>query len=473
VKRTWKEKLLIVGLAAFTLASFGYAGWMSLNLSNAISPAQKPNILVISVCSLRRDLLQSYGHKGQSVMPAIDRFFNKSSAVFENSFNGIPWISMVAFMGRFFPSMIQKGYTSGSPYYDLPYIRVPLQKSYRVDRKRNSETINNSEFEKEHKIYTDEIKRQLLSPHDGPFLLVTHFKYMHYPLIDRFNKEAQWDRFLNAEDKARVKEYLDHPEKYYAKLPLLLMLTADSKYALAHPTVAKTVTKRDPNTLRKIGGLMTSPTYLAEWKASSGYLEDLAILKKVYAANAYDLDKILEPILNLYGNKRLQDETMIVFSGDHGETHMERDRLTHADSVFDEDLQIPTAISFPKDWRPQIRVTDQWHMDTVSELIDKVMLGEVTRKNLSSKLEEMAQGRDVFLLRDCRNSMRGVRFKNKYKYWLDTATGQQVLFDLEKDPGETRNISQSDPETADRMEALYWQNLEKFKWIFPDRCMPW
>jgi arylsulfatase A-like enzyme len=457
------------------VVTFAYAGKISVGLSQAaagVRAGSKPNILVISVCSMRKDLLKAYGLKGEPVMPAVDRFFSESAAVFENSYNGLPWISFVAFMERFFPLLLARGYLSGTPELEFPYMRIPLQKTFQ-EGVLTSESINNSEFEKQYKFYTDQMKEQILLQRGAPWLLIAHFKYLHYPMIDKFNPEAQWDYFLNADEKARIQEYLAHPEKYYAKLPLLLMLTSDTKYALAHPEIARTMTKRDPGSVRSLIGLVTNEARLAEWRASEGYDEDLEIFKKIYKGNARDLDKILEPILDLYGNKELQKNTVILFTGDHGEMHMERGLLTHADSGFDEGLVVPTALHFPSDWRRGFRVSEQWHMDAVAGVLDQIMAGEIHRSNLREKLGELSVGQDVFLFRDCRNSLRGVRFKNKYKYWVEAASGRRRLYDVEADPGELSDISSTRPDVADQMEALYWQNLDKFNWVRTYRCPGW
>lgn len=466
-----KKGLLALFLSAVTAVTYFYAGKLTIGLTTASGHAGgKPNILVLSVCSMRKDLFTAYGRAGEPVMPAAERFLRESSVVFEKAFNGVPWISFISFMERYFPLMTAQGYLSASPYWEYPYVRVPLQKARQAGIE-NAEEINDSLFEKDYKAYAELVKNQILLPRSSPFALIVHVKYLHYPLIDRFNPEAEWDFYLSAEEKARVTEYLAHPEKYFRKLPLLLMLTSDAKYAAAHPDVRRGLKQADAKTLRALTGLVSNPRFLREWEASEGYEQDLLILKKAYAGNARHLDRILEPMFNLYGDRELQRSTVVVFTGDHGEMHMERGELTHANSGFDEGLMIPAAIRFPKDWLPQIREKAQFHIHRIADLVEGVMNGEVDRANLSGQLESLRE--DVFVFRDCRNTLRGLRYQNKYKYFVEASSGARHLFDLERDPGELANIAGAQPEVADRMEALYWENLGRFSWIPPYRCEAW
>ena len=217
---------------------------------------------------------------------------------------------------------------------------------------------------------------------------------------------------------------------------------------------------------------MSNERYLQAWKASPGYAGDLEIVKKAYAGNARYLDQqILEPMFNLYGNAGLKRDTVVVFAGDHGEMHMERDQLTHATSGFDEAVEIPAAVRFPRDWPTGIHVKEQTPLHRIAELTEGVLAGSIHRENLSEKIQSLTD--DVVILRDCRNTIRGLRFKNKYKYLVDTASGERQLFDLESDPDELVNVALSRSETTDEMEALYWTHLPKYNWIPPYRCLPW
>ncbi len=469
-----KNAVLVVFLTAVTVASFVYAGKIGISLSQAHARPEgradgKINSLIVSVCSLRRDLLSEYGRSGPEVMPNLERFFRESSVVFSNLYNGIPWISIIAFFDRFFPELENRGYIPPGPFTEYPYVRVPLNKSRQAFEFRDT---NDSNWEKDYRADFQWVKNSFPQYPNRPFTLVVHVKYMHYPLIDSFNADSEWDYYLSREEKSRLNEYLRNPSVYYRKLPFLLMMTSDPLYALAHPAVQALKPGTDTASRTRLLGLVTNERFIQEWKQSPGYEEDLRILKKVYAANARYMDaKILGPLLNLFGDESLKASTAVLFTGDHGEAHMERDKLTHATSAFDDTLAVPAALRLPGGHGRPRRVMEQVHMHTLAEFMRDVAVGAATSENWETRLRDLQE--DVLIIRDCANSFHALRYKNRYKYILDWASGTRSLYDLEADPEERNDISGSHPERAAEMESLYWANLPRFKWIPLWRCAPW
>lgn len=470
---SFKEVSIIVLLIAIIILSLSYAGRIGISWSQARAEGRvdgKINTLIVSVCSLRRDLLSEFGHSGPDVMPNLEKFFRESTGIFTQLYNGIPWISIIAYFDRFMPELQERGHIPPGPFTEYPYVRLPRNKSRTAVEFRDT---NDSNWEKD---YSDDlawIKSSFPLHPNQPFTLVVHVKYMHYPLIDSFNADSEWDFYLSEEEKARLNEYLTHPERYYKKLPFLLMMTSDATYALAHPAVQAENPKNDTVTRTRLLGLVTNERFLREWKASENFDRDVQILKKVYAANARYMDrKILSPLLNLFGDPDLQASTAVLFTGDHGEVHMERDQLTHATSPFDEALAIPAAFRLPGSApaRP-VRVKEQYHLHTVAEFMRDVTVGAADRANWQDKLGALAE--EVFIMRDCANSVHALRYRNKYKYIIDLPSGRRSLYDLEADPKELRDIASLEPAVAERMEGLYWANLSRFKWIPLWRCAPW
>lgn len=464
-----RDVALAVFLISVIIACLIKAGKIGVSMSQANAALYErsiKNTLIISVCSLRRDLLGAYGHQGVEIMPNLEKFFRESTLVFSNMYNGIPWISIIAFFDPYFPELREKGFTRPGPFTDDPYIRIPLQKTYESMEFRDT---NDSDWEKDYKKYFEYARSSLLSNSTLPFVLVTHIKYMHYPLIDYFNADSEWDYYLNDSEKALIKEYLAHKEIYYAKLPFLLMLTSDPEYAIAHPGVPKLKPGEDR---RKLLGYVTNDKYLREWKLSANYQTDLAILKKVYAGNARYLDShIVGPLVNLFGDKELKLNTQVVFAGDHGELHMERDKLTHATSPYDEALAIPAAVYIPGGQHGPEVVNEQMHIHSLADFAKDIAENTVRAVDAPQKVKKYFS--DAIIMRDCTNTIHALRYKNEYKYIIDDASGTRQLFDLTKDPGEEHDIAGAQPELAARMEAAYWSALPRFKLFPPYRCAPW
>lgn len=461
----WKKAALIGALLAVVLfCAFRVYRVYSFVRQN---PFVKPNVLIVSVCSLRANALSLYGAIDKNTAPHLEKFFSESQFVFQNAFNGLGWTNLINFTYTTIPAdkfMFNLYDQSGSDGVSHLW-RIPNRLSY---QSKKPEAINDNEFEKNFKSALSEVEKNLRAPRARPFFALLHFKYLHYPLIDRFNAEAQWDRYLDESEKALLSEYLAHPERYYHKLSLLLFLANDPRHILLHPKF-KNQKKwaGDPIALRKALGLMTNPDLLAEWKASEGYDRDLRILEKIYRANVHYFDEVLGQVLNLWGDKELQKNTIVAFVADHGEAHMERDELTHGMSLWDLLLHVPVAIKFP-DFGPHEIVKEQIDHLALSYLFGDIVEGARTAPMFKAALQKRLP--EVIIARNCNNDLRGLRYKNKYKYFVRLRDGERFLFDLENDPAELRNLASELPDEVARMETLYWQNLDAIAVVPTNAC---
>lgn len=423
-----------------------------------IFAARKLNILIVSACSVRPDLLQFYGGTSHT-LPHLEQFLAKSHIRFPNAINGLNWTAIFAYtmtlMGPdFFAGL--RYHTFGRPVSPQLF-RIPLRRFPEA-----GEIINENDFEKDVKSTMRQAKKLILSRHNEPFFMIAHIKYMHYPFIDRFNLDSEWDYFLSQDEKQRVKTYIENPQKFYRKLPFLLLLTNDARLAANHPKIKSLAEPLTDVAARQLTGLITNRELLNDWQATTDFADDLEILKKIYRANARYLDKLISPMLDLYGDKRLKENTIVVFAGDHGETHMERGELTHGLSLYDESLKVPLAIRFPglRETAP-VDIEHQVSFNTFAKVIRQMLLGENSMKDVLENLKLYRD--DVVVGRNCANTIRGLRFANKYKYFKNIESGQRFLFDLQKDPKELQNLVLLEPDKANEMEALYWKNFARFE----------
>jgi hypothetical protein len=263
-----------------------------------------------------------------------------------------------------------------------------------------------------------------------------------------------------------VHEYVAHPEKYPAKAPFLLLLT-DSPRILAWRPDVKALAH--VNNEYDLTGLMSSPKLIKAWKQSPGYLKDLDVIAKIYRANLRYMDQLVAPYLDLFGDEDLKKNTIVIVIGDHGEMHMDHDDLTHSNSVYEKNVRVPMAIRFPGAKFHRV-VSDQIHFAAVAHLIEGLTAERLDQDTLPEFLKQNPS--DVAIMRDCSNTVRGLRYKNDYKYFVQISDGSRHLFDLKRDPAETKNIAAQNPELTDKMELLYWRNFEQLNDIDSLNCTP-
>lgn len=101
-----KSALLVV-LSFLILGVFAWA--IGSHFRPQLNPAivdKKPNVLVLSFCSLRMEHLAAYNPKARP-LPNLDRFLSQS-LVFKNAVNGLPWTNITNFIDV--PTMRNLGY---------------------------------------------------------------------------------------------------------------------------------------------------------------------------------------------------------------------------------------------------------------------------------------------------------------------------------------------------------------------------
>jgi arylsulfatase A-like enzyme len=172
------------------------------------------------------------------------------------------------------------------------------------------------------------------------------------------------------------------------------------------------------------------------------------------------LDLYLGKLVDFLKEEDLFDDTLIVFTSDHGEAFWEHEYYAHGVDVFQEEVHIPLIVTWPKGLPGGIRKPDPVGLvDIMPTLLDaaglppvpgmqgrsflNVLRGEGQRRELYGET-----GYDpprLFLIQD--------RFKLIYHLrdslhkTLPPHPVKQFLFDLRADPGEQSNLLSNHAET--------------------------
>jgi len=465
-----KNAVLVILSLAVIVVSFNFA-ITRYRRTKVMVEGRQLNVLVLSFCSLRRDVLGLYSPRGETLAPNINAFFRQGSYQLDNAFNPMPWTAIMHYLREegFGPKLGRLGYDIIANDGRRRQVRIP---SRTILMEETGEEVMLNGAEKNYKQDWEILRREILKRRHKPFAAVVHVKYMHYPYIDRENPEAEWDFFLDDNERATLKEYFADPAKYISKLPMLLLLSGDVDLVKHHPVIGRGYDPATPKLNLRFMGLVSNETLVREWKQSKGYQADIEIVRKIYEAGVRYMDKFVAEALNLYGDPELQEHTMVVFMGDHGETHMDReDDITHSNSLHEEALLIPALIRFPHQKGGVQKITAQTTVATFANLVDRVMKGSVNAWNAPEFFESWS--RRSVVLRDCRNSLWGLRLENKYKYFRRLGDGEVFLYDLERDPLEKNNIAAKYPEIVAQLEALFWRNYPDASRSPALNCAPW
>ncbi len=163
----------------------------------------------------------------------------------------------------------------------------------------------------------------------------------------------------------------------------------------------------------------------------------------------YAGDEALGELIDGVRARGLMDRTLWIVMGDHGEAfHEHPGNFAHSLYVYEENVHIPVIMVVPGALRQELRAPQ------VGGTID---LGPTLLELLG--LPTIGAGRSLLrgepgvarFFTDHSSVQLGLR-QDRWKCVVDVERGQTRLFDLEADPGETRDVAAQEPERAARYQ---------------------
>ena len=194
---------------------------------------------------------------------------------------------------------------------------------------------------------------------------------------------------------------------------------------------------------------------------------------KNYFGAVTGIDYHFGRILNALDEAGLGDNTIVVFTADHGEMMGSHGRM-HKNVWYDESLLIPFLIRWPERISPGqddllLSVPDV--MPTLLALagLGTATPGDIDGRDLSGTLLGQACERpdSAFYLTPRFDNPEGGRRGVRTHRWVFVVDRQEhdpeklFLFDCEKDPYQLENVAESRPEIVSQMRGLLDQWLEK------------
>jgi arylsulfatase A-like enzyme len=173
-------------------------------------------------------------------------------------------------------------------------------------------------------------------------------------------------------------------------------------------------------------------------------------------------DKAIGDLLSGLEDRSLRDRTLIVFLSDHGEEFYEHGGFEHGHSLYNELIRVPLVFSLPGVLPEGVRLSRQVRLlDVVPTVLDILGMEPaphpegVSLKPLLEGTGKPGAGGQCLLPHDVAFAeaiMHGLEKKSMSVYpWKlihDMAGGGDMLFNLEDDPEEMRNLIARDQDTA-------------------------
>jgi arylsulfatase A-like enzyme len=186
---------------------------------------------------------------------------------------------------------------------------------------------------------------------------------------------------------------------------------------------------------------------------------DIEAFKARYDEELMALDRELGLAFAELKAKGLWDNTLIVVTADHGEQFYEHGAGEHGKYLWDELLRVPLLFKLPASWpgergaRLDTIVETRSIVPTVLEAIGAPAIPEVSAKSLVPWLIDRAPAGppQPFVVAEI-GSQVAVR-DERWKMIADRDGKAFQLYDLQSDPGETRDVADTDRRELARLRA--------------------
>lgn len=242
------------------------------------------------------------------------------------------------------------------------------------------------------------LSRQMSKKRDTPFFLWVHFMDVHEPYVPE--------------------------EEYLKKVDENTTLSKEEMFALFKDVLLKRDTS-NPDTVE--------------------------LLKKLYDAKVLEVDEYVRRLFGVL--EGVLDKTMVIFGSDHGDEFGEHGGLSHDGKMYSELVRVPLFIYDRERAKGEMYAHPVSNIDISPTIAYLFGIGEVDRFKGSSLLPL-----DDYKSGSCfgeSTNKRGHKEKeedrpiyyclnDKKKIIIDEGTGEWELYNLERDPGEKKNLIDAD-----------------------------
>ncbi|MDY6853851.1 MAG: sulfatase [Thermodesulfobacteriota bacterium] len=434
-------------------------------------PQGKPNILFISIDTLRADHVSIYNEIEKETSPNIDRIAQKGY-VFKRAYTPSSWTlpAHASMMTGLFPSSHQADrslhQTMSWPVDPLPYSALTLAEILRDNGYRTAGIISNPfvsstfgmhqgfEFFDDQVDLFEDIRYLSLKDYSILFKILEIFN-----IIDKDDYDGE-QRVIEVNKRA-----LDWFQKHRDdSAPFFLFLHYNEPHFTYEPPW--------PYNKSKSGMQLDYFTDIellneGQFSLSSYGLNDLTAL---YDGEISYLDHHLGIFFKKLKQWNLLDNTLVIITSDHGESFNEHEIWQHGNSLYEEQIRVPLIIQHPK-----LVPSSIFDNDNIAQLVD---LMPTILDILQIQIPAHIQGRSLLPIFQgkpelsfnlafaeiradinwkAQNPRYGDAIKavlNKEWKYISYDNGREELYNLELDPQEKNNLFSAEIIKAKEMREL-------------------
>jgi len=430
---------------------------------------QRPNVIIISIDTLRKDHLACYGYEGCQT-PNIDQFSEKC-VVFENCIAPAPHTvpSMASMLTGFYPTVHGCRFEPSIPI--------------------NEDVITLSEILQQSGYHTESYTANpLMSPERGfsrgfdyyqDFSFTGDLRYLlpqrvHEVAEDilifigvedrfRFLNTTEWLRSRSADRLVKLKKY----SPFFAWFHFF-----DPHFPYFPPKNHIPAEGEDRERANSIKYKLFEEGY-------ANCKDKVWEIVKLYDGEIQYVDYVLKDLFTIMEEEGIFENTIVIFTADHGEEFWEHNEFGHGHCLYPEVIHIPLFIYLPPSMGcTSGRIPDYVSLvdiaPTILEYLGLPQTYGMKGRSLTPLIESLRDDSDKDEVRGISHSVfseflyfplkfkvekKGI-YKDNYHLIYSTTSGEKELYYLEGDPGESRNIS---PENEEVRDSLYSELTEWYE----------
>jgi arylsulfatase A-like enzyme len=188
--------------------------------------------------------------------------------------------------------------------------------------------------------------------------------------------------------------------------------------------------------------------------------EEKAAMSAFYDEELVGLDRDIGELFEHLRERGLWDDTLIVLTADHGEEFFEHGGMAHGTSLYDELIHVPLVLKPPKRWRApagarvDALVESRDLLPTFLEAAGAKLPPEPAARSLLRWAVEQNGKPPEFVVSELGTTV-AVRTRT-HKLIVEQDRSER-LYDLEHDPGETRDAAADQPQQVALLERYLRQ----------------
>ena len=464
-----------------------------------ITPGTTPNIVLITMDTVRADHLSCYGYQ-RLTTPNVDQLAQEG-VLYKNAYAASSWTlaSHASMFTGMYPSKHGAQFNS-----DFDYTRS--QEDHTAPAVTFLEMINKSIFKLSDKNIT---LAEVLSQKGyrtagiigGSFCssiygIAQGFEYYNENFFN-YNKDIKFyflyrvaELFYPLKDPiiqygySNLKRLASHLNEFAfqwleenSSKPFFLFINyfdAHRPY-LPPPQYDEHFNKISPDIILKYASRLNKNYFIAEDKFVNYILnstqkvtpEEREFLVSRYDGEIRYLDHHLGRLVERLKALKVYDNTFIIVTADHGEAFGEHNMLDHGRTLYDEVLHVPLIIKYPSAYKQsgvkEKRVSLVDIFPTILSMLNLPIPANIDGQTLPESQHFIVAEWNLrwFYGDKYRRDLKAI-YQGKDKYiWASNSLHE--LYDLEQDPGESINLFKKFPQKAQRMEQTLKQWLSSFK----------